>query len=322
MIYEPASSLQQRIRELTRREPLHRMKIFEDTTQFMSIDVGDVMRLSGNDYLVIGHAREGRFGIDDQPKFWVKTCLDLETGLKKIIKLVFLETFNNKVGGTVYQFLRSPEKEASILLAMQGHPNFMQGHPVTDRAGNIVRIIDFISGPSLFDYLRGLKMSHRDYFQTEFSTVMKMFIQCVRAISLLHEKGLHHGDIRADHIILHNGTGDYRWIDFDYEVNDREYDALCLGNVLQQVVGKGRHSVNDIREQPENYPDFTGTLASGDMSLMFRYRVANLKKIYPHIPEAVNRMVVRFSDGSPNPYKSVDTLLSDLCALFPDPAGA
>jgi hypothetical protein len=82
MIYEPASSLQQRIRELSRREPLHRMIIFEDTTQFMSIDVGDVMRLSGNDYLVIGHAREGRFGIDDQPKFWVKTCLDLETGLK------------------------------------------------------------------------------------------------------------------------------------------------------------------------------------------------------------------------------------------------
>jgi hypothetical protein len=147
---------------------------------------------------------------------------------------------------------------------------------------------------------------------------MKMFIQCVRAISLLHAKGLHNGDIRADHIIIQNETKDYRWIDFDYEVNDREYDALCLGNVLQQVVGKGRHSVNDIREQPENYPDFTGTLASGDMSLMFRYRVANLKKLYPHIPEAVNKMVLRFSDGSPNPYKSVDTLLSDLCSLFPE----
>jgi hypothetical protein len=160
-------------------------------------------------------------------------------------------------------------------------------------------------------------MSHWEYYQTEFSTVMGMFIQCVRAVALLHAKGLHHGDIRADHIILHNGTGDYRWIDFDYEVDHPEYDALCLGNVLQQVVGKGRHSVSDIREQPENYPDFTGTLTSSDMSLMFRYRVANLKKLYPHIPDAVNNLVMRFSDGSPNPYKSVDSLLLDLCSLFP-----
>ena len=322
MIFEDLSSLQQRIRELTRQEPSARMKVFEDTTQFMSIDVGHVLRLAGNDYLIIGHAREGRFGIDDQPKFWVKTCIDLTTDLKKIIKLVFLETFNNKVGGTVYRFLRSPEKEASILLAMQGHPNFMQGHPVTDTAGNIVRIIDFISGPSLFDYLRGLKISHREYYETEFLSVMKMFIQCVRAVSLLHENGLHHGDIRADHIIIHNETRDYRWIDFDYEVNDREYDALCLGNVLQQVVGKGRHSINDIREQPENYPDFNGTLTSPDMSLMFRYRVANLQKLFPHIPKAMNDMVMRYSNGCSNPYKSVADLLSDLCSLFPDIAGS
>ncbi len=321
MIYEQSSSLQQRVRELTRREPSARMKVFEDTTQFMSIDVGNVLRLAGNDYLIIGHAREGRFGIDDQPKFWVKTCIDLETGLKKIIKLVFLETFDNKVADTVYRFLRSPEKEASVLLSMQGHQNFMQGHPVRDTAGNIARIIDFISGPSLFDYLRGLNMSHREYYNTEFLTVMKRFIQSARAISLLHEKGLHHGDIRADHIIIHNQTQDYMWIDFDYEVSNREYDVLCLGNVLQQVVGKGRHSINDIQEHPENYPDFRGTLTSPDMSLMFRYRVANLQKLYPHIPDTMNDIVMRFSDGSSNLYKSADNLVFDLCSLFPEMAG-
>ncbi len=322
MIYDQPSSLKQRIQEVTRREPSTRMKVFEDTSEFMSIDVGDVMRLSGNDYLIIGHAREGRFGIDDQPKFWVKTCLDLTTGLKKIIKLVFLETFVNKVGETVYQFLRSPEKEAKILDDMQGHPNFMQGHPVRDTVGNIVRIIDFISGPSLFDYLRGLNMSHREYYNAEFLNVMRLFIQSVRAISLLHEKGLHHGDIRADHIIIHNGTKDYMWIDFDYEVDKPDYDAICLGNVLQQVVGKGRHSINDIQEHPENYPDFNGTLTSPDMSLMFRYRVANLQKLYPYIPREMNDMVMRYSNGCSNLYKSVNSLLSDLCSLFPDIAGS
>lgn len=317
MIFDQPSSLRQRILEVTRREPPIRMKVFEDTTQFMSIDVGDVIRISGSDYLIIGHAREGRFGIDDQPKFWVKTCLDLTTGLKKIIKLVFLETFENRVGETIYRFLRSPDKEASILQTMQGHPNFMQGCPVLDSAGNIVRIIDFISGPSLFDYLRGLNMSHKEYFNTEFLNVVQMFIQCVKAISLLHEKGLHHGDIRADHIIIRNGTKDYMWIDFDYEVSNPEYDAICLGNVLQQVVGKGRHSLNDIQEHPENYPDFRGTLTSSDMSLMFRYRVANLQRLYPHIPGAVNDMVMRYSNGCSNPYKRVADLLFDLCSLFP-----
>jgi hypothetical protein len=37
----------------------------------MSIDGGDVMRLAGNGYLVSGNAQEGRFGIDDQPKYWM-----------------------------------------------------------------------------------------------------------------------------------------------------------------------------------------------------------------------------------------------------------
>lgn len=320
MIYESVSSLRDRIREVTRREPFRGMRVFEDTTEFMSIDVGSVLRLADNDYLIIGHAREGRFGIDDQPKFWVKSCLNLETGQKKIIKLVFLETFDNIVAGTTYRFLRSPDKEAAILTALKGHPNFMQGRPVTDVAGNIVRIIDFIYGASLFDYLRDLKMSHREYFDTEFSNVMKMFIRSVRAIALLHEKGLHHGDIRADHIIIHNQTRDYMWIDFDYEVDLPEYDAICLGNVLQQVVGKGRHSVNDIQEHPENYPDFTNTLISSDMSLMFRYRVANLQKLYPYIPDAVNQIVMRYSVENSNPYKRVADLLFDLCTLFPDAA--
>ncbi len=322
MIFDQPSSLKQRVQEVTRREPSPRMKVFDNTTEFMSIDVGDILRLFGNDYLIIGHAREGRFGIDDQPKFWVKTCLDLTTSLKKIIKLVFLETFDNNVGKTVYHFLRSPEKEAKILQDMQDHPNFMQGRPVPDSVGNIVRIIDFISGPSLFDYLRGLKISHKEYYDTEFFNVMQKFIQCVRAISLLHEKGLHHGDIRADHIIIHNETKDYMWIDFDYEVDKPEYDAICLGNVLQQVVGKGRHSINDIQEHPENYPDFTGTLTSPDMSLMFRYRVANLQSLYPYIPNAVNDMVMRYSNGCSNPYTSVSNLLSDLCSLFPHVAGS
>jgi len=121
MIFEQPSALKRRISEVTNREVSNKLNIFEDTSEFMSIDVGDILRLSGNDYLVMSHAREGRFGIDEQPKFWVKTSIDLTTGEKKIIKMVFNETFNSRIGETVFRCLRSPEKESAILQKMHGH---------------------------------------------------------------------------------------------------------------------------------------------------------------------------------------------------------
>lgn len=317
MIFEQPSALRRRISEVTNREGSSKLTVFEDTSEFMSIDAGDILRLAGNDYLVMGHAREGRFGIDEQIKFWVKTSIDLTTGAKKIIKMVFREAFNSRIGETVFRCLRSPEKESAILRKMRGHPNFMHGQPVHDAAGNLVRIIDFISGHSLYDYLREQKMSHEEYYRQELSKVMQLFIKCIEAIAHLHKQGLHHGDIRADHIIIKNKMDTYVWIDFDYEVDYLNYDLFCLGNVLQQVVGKGRHSLDDIRLRPSNYPYFNNTLAPNDMSLMFRHRVTNLRKLYPYISEALNEILMRFSAGATDFYKSVNSLLRDLCFLFP-----
>lgn len=260
----------------------------------------------------MGHAREGRFGIDEQPKFWVKTSVDLTTGAKKIIKMVFLETFNSRIGATVFCCIRSPEKESEILRKMREHPNFMHGQSVCDAAGNLVRIIDFISGPSLYAYLRRQKMSHEEYYHQKLSKVMRLLIECIEAIAHLHKQGLHHGDIRADHIIINSKTDTYVWIDFDYEVTSLNYDLFCLGNVLQQVVGKGRHSLDDIRLRPSAYPDFNNSLTSRDMSLMFQHRVTNLRKLYPYISEALNEILMRFSVGATDSYKNVDSLLEDL----------
>lgn len=317
MIFELPQALRRRIGEVTGREAPSKLNIFEDTSEFMSIDSGDVLRLAGNDYLVMGQAREGRFGIDEQPKFWVKTSIDLTTGARKIIKLVFHETFNSRIGATVFRCLRSPEKESAILLKMRGHRNFMQGQSVRDTAGNLVRIIDFISGPSLYSYLRRKKMSHKAYYHQKLSKIMQLSIECIEAISHLHNQGLHHGDIRADHIIIKSKTDTYVWIDFDYEVSNLNYDLFCLGNVLQQVVGKGRHSLDDIRLRPSDYPDFNNTLTSSDMSLMFRHRVTNLRKLYPYISGPLNEILMRFSVGATDPYKNLDSLLGDLRFLFP-----
>jgi serine/threonine protein kinase len=316
MIFEHPQALRKRIVELTKREVLGKINILEDTSEFMSINEGDVVRLADSDYLVIGHAREGRFGIDEQPKFWVKKAVDLNTGARKIIKMVFRETFNSKIGETVYRCQRSPEKESEVLRKMHEHPNFMHGQSVRDAAGNLVRIIDFISGASLYDYLRRQNVSHEAYYCRNLSKIMQLLMECIEAIAYLHKQGLHHGDIRADHILINSQTGIYVWIDFDFEVSSLNYDVFCLGNVLQQAVGKGRHSLYDIRLRPSDYPDYKNALTSNDMSLMFPHRVANLRKLYPYISENLNEILMRFSVGAPDPYKNVDGLLEDLRIIF------
>ena len=92
----------------------HVGKIYTDTTEFMNINYGDVMSLGGMHYLVLRDEAERRFGIED-PKYWVKRCRTLETGERKIIKLVFQERFPLKLGDFELICHRSPEKEARIL---------------------------------------------------------------------------------------------------------------------------------------------------------------------------------------------------------------
>jgi len=318
MIFEDLQALRRRIGEVTRREAPARPVLHVDTTQFMDIDAGSILRLDGNDYLVVGQAREGRFGIDDQPKFWVKFVADLTYGDKKIIKLVFHERFDSRVGPTVFHCLRSAEKEAAVLHRMRGHPNFMQGGGVADAVGNVVRVIDFVSGPSLYDYLRRLQLPHEVYYRRVMPAVMQAALRSFEAIRDLHDRGMHHGDIRADHLIVSDHSDTYVWIDFDYEIDAPVvYDVTCLGNVLQQVVGKGRHSLHDIRLRPADYPDFRGGLTSADMSLMYPHRVANLRKLFPHISEALNAILIRYAAGAAARYTRVASLIADLRRLFP-----
>ena len=58
------------------------------------MEYGDVVVLKGRPYLVRHNAKEGRFGIDDDVKFWVKRAIDLQNGASKIIKLVFKIVWN------------------------------------------------------------------------------------------------------------------------------------------------------------------------------------------------------------------------------------
>jgi hypothetical protein len=55
-----------------------------------------------------------------------------------------------------------------------------------------------------------------------------------------------------------------------------------------------------------------GELREEDVNIVFNNRVANLKKIYPYIPESLNRVLMHFSKGANWFYENTTQLLDDL----------
>lgn len=101
---QPAKTLQEAaVRELIAghagpaRVP-KRFKIITDTSDFFRVEYNDVVVLGGVPYWVHRCEKEGRFGIDDEPKYWVRRAVELTTGATKILKLVFHEQFETMVG--------------------------------------------------------------------------------------------------------------------------------------------------------------------------------------------------------------------------------
>lgn len=284
-----------------------------DTSEFFNVDYGDAIVLKNKAYLVRHNAKEGRFGLDDEVKFWVKNAVDLQTGARKIIKLEFYEKFEAQVSNLKYQCFRSPKKEARILDLVADHPRFMHGWWAKDQAGNIVRVLDYIYGKSLHTYIHDLNLEHEAYFTEAFPDILKNVTECVAAINFLHKHNEKHGDIRRDHILLDREAECYRWIDFDFNYQHQEnmfgYDLFGLGNILIFITGKG-----DVVLQDLQYNNFPGLhrLSAQDMNVVFKNRVANLQKVFPYIPDKLNRILLHFSWGSHYFYESTDQLLEDL----------
>lgn len=289
------------------------VKIVTDTTDFFKVQYNDVVQLGEKAYLIRNNAKEGRFGLDDEVKQWVKRSIDLETEKFKVIKLVFYEKFMTTIGHIEFECFRSPKKEARILDLVKDHPNFMHGFSVKDEKDNLIRILDFIHGRPLSQVVENFNVDHRRYFFEHFPEILKNFIECIDAIRFLHDHGEKHGDIRRDHIFVDRESKKYRWIDFDYNYRHREniygYDLFGLGNILMFLAGKGDVLLQDLKRQR---PDVVDKLIEGDVNIVFRNRLANLRKVYPYIPERLNRVMLHFSLGANWYYEHTSQLLEDL----------
>lgn len=300
-----------------------KFRVFTDTSDFYRIDYDDVVVLGGRPYLIRNNEREGRFGIDEQQKFWVKRAIDLADGSRKILKLVFHESFKARVGPLVFDCVRSPVKEARVLDIVRSHPNFMRGFSAEDSRGNVVRVIDFIQGSKLPAFVSGLAGQHREYFFLRFPAILGQYRKAVEAIGYLHGANETHGDVRRDHIIVDRATGVFRWIDFDFSYSHREnkfgYDIFGLGNVLAYLAGGGDVTVQDLRRER---PEVFSRLSEDDLNIIFQHRVVNLRKVFPYVPERLNLMLMHFSTSAETFYERTAHFLEDLAEAENSLAGA
>lgn len=301
--------------EASGRTASPKMKVFEDTTQFSKIDSNDVMILAGSPYLVLRNEMEKGFGLDDDPKFWVKRVIDLADNSKKIVKLVFYERFKQTLGDIVVEFYRSPIKEAKVLEVVPGNRYFMQGKAVHDANGNNVRIIDFINGPSLNMQLGNTPGNHRDYFENRLPEILPGLLNCLEALGYLHQNGFVHGDVRWDHIFWDRDNHDFRWIDFDYNYqspqNPYGADLFGLGKILASVIGRKTLLYYDLKTNPD-FQHVLEDLYQEDFSLLDQNRFINLKKLFPYIPDELNNVILNFSGYASDFYLSVNELIDDL----------
>lgn len=96
---------------------------------------------------------------------------------------------------------------------------------------------------------------------------------------------------------IHTDTTDFFRVDYDSGL------AFLVGmkDVLLPTLKQQGHPALD-------------TLIEEDLNIAFTNRVANLKKIYPYLPESLNRMLMHFSKGTNWFYENTDQLLDDLKA--------
>jgi serine/threonine protein kinase len=171
----------------------------------------------------------------------------------------------------------------------------MQGYMCHDVKSNNVRIIDYIKGDSLFQYIPSIKKSHLQYFNEDLPEILKRLLDSIQAIQFLHSNKLCHGDIRNDHIYIERETGLYRWIDFDLKQDVTDFDLWSMGNILSYVVGKGIITFSAIQKSNDYPNEIKNSLAFEDSSAFYSYRIMNLKKIFPYIPDNLSTILRKFT---------------------------
>ncbi len=288
-----------------------RFKIVTDTSDWMRIHRGDVIKIYGHYFLIKGNMREPRFGIDEQPKYWVFSAIDLSDASEKIIKAIFKEEFYAHIGILKVRCYRDVDKESKVLVTCKGDKRFMQGKTYFDEKGNNVRVIDYIHGTSFLNYIPNIPKQHKEYFYEDMPHILHKLYDSILAIKFLHDNELCHGDIRNDHLFIETETGDYRWIDFDLKQDVSDFDQWSIGNILSYAVVKGIMTFDRALKSKEFSDDIKNSLKASDGSAFYEYRIMHLRKLYPYIPERLSNILQHFTIQPIAFYSKIDQFVDD-----------
>jgi len=304
-------TLANKIKDLVGWKVYGPIKIVTDTTEWMDIYRGQVVRLDNKDFLVKSNARETRFGIEDQPKTWVFNTIEIDSGISKILKTVFYEEFHVRIALFRIHCYRSPKKEARVLDLVRGDPRFMQGYTVLDEKNNHIRVLDVIKGDTIFNYVASIQKSHERYFNEDLPDILWKLKDSIEAIQFLHLNGTCHGDIRNDHIYIDRDTGRYRWIDFDLTQDVSDFDIWSIGNILSYAVAKGIRSFHQAKRNKSLTTEVKDSLKYEDASAFYEYRIMNLSKLFPYIPPKLNDLLLHFTVRPKSYYSDITQFVDE-----------
>ena len=285
------------IRRWVPRERVPKRVRVKDTADFFRVDYDDVVVLEGIPYFVRNNEREGRFGLDDEQKFWVKRAGNLLTGELKVLKWVFRERFEAKIGNLVFECVRSPQKEARILELVRGRPEFMQGTTVLDSAGQPA------PHPGLHPRQDALPDRARTWAGPRGFLLQPLPHRCSTSISGSSRPSVFFtrttrstatsGATTSSRTRRRAGTA-------GSISTSTIATARAASPTTSSASGTSSSSSPAAATSPRtgcslDKPDILDRLTEDDVNIVFHNRVNNLKKIYPYIPEKLNRVLMHFS---------------------------
>lgn len=238
----------------------------------------------------------------------VKICFHRESGQKRAVKLFRRELMNSTDDSN--QLL----KEISILRNLD-HPNIIRTFEFFEDSKRLYLVMEYCGGGELFT-----EILKRQSFSEEDSA--KIFFQILSAVSYLHSKGIVHGDLSPENILLEekHGSLNVKIADFGSAVLNKEK------RFANADVGKAYYTAPEVYEgvMTENsdmwslgvilyillcgHPPFDGENDEQIISLVKRAKVSKKGKIWSQVSPSAKDLIDKLICSSSNRLTSIQAI--------------